>query len=101
VRLERLEVVVDLLACNADSGGEPGGGGRDGQLAEQPGPDRIQRGGGRLRAFDDLDVLHDATVPLTRKIVKGALPLPCPTTVRGPQSKDVPVPAPRSIPIAA
>jgi hypothetical protein len=71
VRLERLEVVVDLLACDADPGGEPGGGRRDGQLAEQPGPDRIQRGGGCLRALDDLDVLHDVTFPLTTKTVKG------------------------------
>jgi hypothetical protein len=41
VRLERLEVVVDLLAGDADPGREPGGGGRDSQLAEQPGPDWI------------------------------------------------------------
>ena len=33
-RLERLEVVVDLLARDADPGSEPGGGGRDGQLAQ-------------------------------------------------------------------
>ena len=30
VRLERLEVVVDLLAGDADSGGESGGGGWSG-----------------------------------------------------------------------
>jgi hypothetical protein len=71
VRLERVEVVVDLLARDADPGGEPCGGCRNGQLAEQPGPDRIQRGGCCLRAFDDLDVLHAATVALTRKTVKG------------------------------
>ena len=75
VGLERLEVVVDLLARDADPGGEPGGGGRDGQFAEQPGPDRIQRGGGCLRALDDLDVLHVATVPLTNILVKGAVAL--------------------------
>ena len=72
VRLERLQVVVDLLARDADPGGEPGGGGRHGQFAEQPGPDRVQSGGGRLRVLDDLDVLHDSTVRLTRNVVKGS-----------------------------
>ena len=75
VRLERLEVVVDLLAREPHPGGESGGRSGDGQLAEQPGPDRIQRGGGCLRALDDLDVLHDATIPLTRNLVKGMVVL--------------------------
>jgi hypothetical protein len=74
VRLERLEVIVDLLARDADPGGEPGGGGRDGQLDEQPGPDRIERCGGCLRALDDLDVLHIATMPLTTNIVNSPVP---------------------------
>ena len=71
VCLERLEVVVHLLAREADSGRESGGGGRSGQLTEQPGPDRIQRGGGGLCVFDDLDVLHVATMPLTKNLAKG------------------------------
>src|SRR5690606_19054157 len=71
VGLERLEVVVDLLTGDTDPGGQPGGGGRDGQLTEQPGPHRVQGGGGRLHALNDLDVLHRATVPLTKSSVKG------------------------------
>ena len=47
--------------------GEPGGGGRHGQLAEQPGADRVQRRGGCLRAFDDLDVLHDRNRAIDKK----------------------------------
>src|SRR5215213_3243074 len=70
MRLERLEVVVDLLARDADPGGDPGGGGRDHQLAEKPGPDRIQRGGGCLCALDDLDVLHETSLALTIFLVK-------------------------------
>ena len=40
------------------------------QLAEQPGPYGVEGGGSGLGALDDLDVLHAATVLLTRSVVK-------------------------------
>ena len=56
--LERLEVVVDLLAGEPDGGGQHGGRSRLGQLSQQPGADGIQAGlcGGRV--VDHSNALH-------------------------------------------
>ena len=71
MRLERSHVVVDLLPRDPDPRGERRGGGRLGQLGEQPAPDRFQgddRGG---RVVDDSHIIHDPIRPLTRKVVNG------------------------------
>ena len=67
---EPLHSPVNILAGDSYPGGEPGGGGRDGQLPQQPGPDRIQRRGSCFRVLNDLDVPHDLSLSLTRILVK-------------------------------
>jgi len=71
VRLERLEVVADLLARETDAHGELCGGARNSQLAQQPGADRIQYGSGRPGVFDDFDVLHATTMALDKNNCQG------------------------------
>ncbi len=68
--LERAQVVVDLLAGQADPAGERRRRRRLGELGQQPRPDRVQRDDRRGGVLDDFDVQHAAIESLTRKFVK-------------------------------
>ena len=62
VRLERLQVVVDLLAGEADPAGERRGRRRLDAARQQPGPDRVERDCGGGGVLDHLDVVHGVHV---------------------------------------
>jgi hypothetical protein len=65
VALERPEVVVRLLAGQADARRQRARGPGLGQLGKQAGPDRVQRGLGGGGVLDDGDVVHGRRVPPT------------------------------------
>ena len=70
VGLERAEVVVDLLAREADLRGQRGGRAGLGQLGQQPRADRVERDRGGGRILDHLDVVHASMTALTNFLVK-------------------------------
>ena len=62
VALERPQVVVRLLAGQADARGERAGGSGLRELGEQAGADRVERGLGGGGVVDDGDVVHGCSV---------------------------------------
>ena len=58
MRFESVQVVVDLLAGNADASGERRRRRRLGELTEQSCPDRVEGDRCRSGILDDLDVVH-------------------------------------------
>ncbi len=70
VRLQRVQMVVDLLASQADPRGQRRRRGGRGQLGEESASHRLQGYGRRRRIIDDLDVEHEEIVSLTTFIVK-------------------------------
>ena len=74
VRLERLQVVVDLLAGDAHPGREGSGGARLHELGEQPGAGRVERDRGGRRVLDDLDILHRRHPRLDNLVCQDSLP---------------------------
>src|SRR5437870_4410508 len=71
VRLQGVQVVVDLLPSQADPRGQCRRRGGRGQLGEEPAAHRLQGHRRRRRIIDDLDVEHEEMVSLTTFIVKG------------------------------
>ena len=71
MRFERLQVVVDLLAGEADPRRDRRRRAGLGQLGQQPGPHRIERHRGGGRVLDHFDVVHRiAASRLTNLFVK-------------------------------
>ena len=60
-------MVVDLLAGDADPGGEGGGRAGLGELGQQPGPHRVERHDRSRGVFDHLDVMHGTESPPDKK----------------------------------
>ena len=71
VGLERLEVVVELLAGDPHPGSEGSRGSRLRELGEQPGPRRVERDRGGRRVLDDLHVLHRGHRRLDNLVCQG------------------------------
>ena len=70
VRLQRVQMVVDLLPSQADPRGQRRRRGGRGQLGEEPTPHGLQGHRRRRRIIDDLDVEHEEMVALTTIVVK-------------------------------
>src|SRR5262249_25821504 len=65
VRLQRMQMVVDLLPSQADPRGQRRRRGWNGQLGEESTPHGLQGHRRRRRIIDDLDVEHEEMVSLT------------------------------------
>src|SRR5262249_24494187 len=70
VRLQRVQMVVDLLPGQADPRGKRRRRGRRDELGEESTPHGLQGHRRRRRIIDDLDGEHDEMVALTTIIVK-------------------------------
>ncbi len=70
VRLQRVQMVVDLLPSQADPRGQRRRRGGRGQLGEESTPHGLQGHRRRRRIIDDLDVEHEEMVALTTIVVK-------------------------------
>jgi hypothetical protein len=69
-RLQRVQVVVDLLPSQADPRGQRRRRRGNGQLGEESTPHRLQGHRRRRRIVDDLDAEHEVMVALTTIVVK-------------------------------